>query len=143
MGRRTSWVGEDGAAAPGRDHNARSERLEVECRQVENAGSLRVSGVEQLEPAVEQQPVYAVGAGPTTDRIVCLEQNHIQAMADEAAGSSQPGQPRPDHNDVDPSRQPAHVVLPFGGVSSSSPRGYRRPKPSAQAPARVVTTACG
>ena len=115
MRRRTSWVGKDGATAPGRDHDARSERLEVQRSQVEKASGFGVRGIEQLEPAVEQQPVYAVGAGPTTDRIGCLEHGHIQAMAGESAGSSQPGQPGPDHDDVDPSRQPAHVVRPSGG----------------------------
>ena len=96
----------------------RAERPQREVLDVDPAAHRRVRRVEHLEAAVEEEPVDLVGALPSPDHRLLLEQQHRAPRLSEPVGAAQPRQPGPDDDDV---RVHARTVVRPLGVAAPAP----------------------
>ena len=100
VARRAARVDERIAPRAVRDDGTGAEGAQPQGAQVEGATCLRIARVEQLEPAVEQQPVDPVGAHPSARLLVGLEQDDLESGTAQHPRGDQPGQAGTDDHDV-------------------------------------------
>ena len=73
---------------------------QVEGRQIDPGAHLGIRRVDELEAAVEEHAVEAVGADPAADRVGGLEHHDVETRRAQQPGRRQPGKPGPDDHDV-------------------------------------------
>ena len=96
------------AAADGRRRSSRApaahrrppERLQLQSVNVDALPEFGVRRIEYLESTVAGEPVDDIGPDPSADIVGSLPDAHLATGRSEDAGTSQPGQARPDHQDL-------------------------------------------
>ena len=83
------------------DVGSRLEAAQVEGRDVGHPIELGVAGEEDLEPAIEAEPVDPVGADPSADSVAGFQHGDPTAGLGQRPGCGQPGEPGADDHGVD------------------------------------------
>jgi len=90
------------AVAQVHDVHAADQPVQVEGFVVQDAGSLGVSGVIELETAVKGESVDVVAANPSSHGVSGLEDADIDTVDRQLPGCCQPGESSADDDDVMP-----------------------------------------
>jgi hypothetical protein len=86
-------VSADDQTGLGAGGDASAEGLQAEGGDVHPAAYGWVRGVEQLESAIDEEAVDAVGADPAADDIGGLQHRDVTTRLGQRLGAAQPGQP--------------------------------------------------
>ena len=108
-----------------------AEALEPERVDVDPAADGGIGGVEQLEAAVDQEPVDAVGPDAAADGVTRLEHEHLVPGLAHHLRAAQPGQPSPDDQ---------HVCVHAATLVVSHPLVRRLPRSAARDAAAALTS---
>jgi hypothetical protein len=100
IGRASEGVAERAEPTVDAHPSTRSETPEVEGIEIEPPCELRIGGEQDLEPAIEPEPVDDVGAHPAADSIARLDDGDVDPGGLEGTGTGESGEPCSHDDDV-------------------------------------------
>jgi hypothetical protein len=71
------------------------KRMQTQCLQVEVLNQFRITGKQDLKPAIQSKPIHRVGADPTPRSVFRLQQLHRQPRTLQTHGTAETRQSSP------------------------------------------------